>query len=341
MTIAPITDGEGVTSATGKINAAFALLNAGNPPPDAISYTGDPTKLSISLSQSRVNLGSKTYAGLTAVDASPSPDGILSVDFGAVEIYRGVMMGSPPALTSLAMPNAKVIITTANDGTISGTFAALTDLDLSAVELIDGEFRITANSLTSLDLGSLTTAHGALGFRVNGATSIDLSALEEIVFGNFTATFNALTTLDLSSFRKGDLGFSADLLTSIDVSAYEDDNDLGVTFYAPALTSFSMPAIKYLRGGVFLNNCVPSLTTFSMGAGLLESNDFNMTGSAMNAASVNGILVRLAALDGTGGTVLFENKTVDLSGGTAASPSGAGLTAKATLEGRGNTVTVN
>lgn len=69
--------------------------------------------------------------------------------------------------------------------------------------------------------------------------------------------------------------------------------------------------------------------------------NFSITGAALSEASVDYYLMLLAGLDGSGGTTVFENVTVDLSGGTSAPPSGDGLAAKAVLEGRGCTVTVN
>jgi hypothetical protein len=66
-----------------------------------------------------------------------------------------------------------------------------------------------------------------------------------------------------------------------------------------------------------------------------------MTGMALNQTSVDGILVSLAALNGTGGTTAYSSHTVNLSGGTSSTPSSIGLTAKTTLVARGCTVTTN
>lgn len=65
---------------------------------------------------------------------------------------------------------------------------------------------------------------------------------------------------------------------------------------------------------------------------ILETLD--ASGNALPEAEVDGVL---AALDDTG----INNGTVDLSGGTNAIPSAAGLASKASLEGKGWTVTVN
>lgn len=75
--------------------------------------------------------------------------------------------------------------------------------------------------------------------------------------------------------------------------------------------------------------------------GTVDDGTVTFIGCALPQGVVDAILVQLAGLDGTNGTTLYENETVNLSGGTNAIPSATGLTAKATLEGRGCTVTVN
>jgi hypothetical protein len=65
-----------------------------------------------------------------------------------------------------------------------------------------------------------------------------------------------------------------------------------------------------------------------------------ITSAALNQASVDSILVALAALDGTNGTTIFSNRIVTITG-TSATPSATGLSAKATLVARGCTVTNN
>jgi hypothetical protein len=73
---------------------------------------------------------------------------------------------------------------------------------------------------------------------------------------------------------------------------------------------------------------------------LVCGGDVTITVCNLNQASVDGLLVLLAGLDGTGGTTSYDTHIVDLSGNCAI-PSATGLAAKTTLEGRGNTVTVN
>jgi len=65
-----------------------------------------------------------------------------------------------------------------------------------------------------------------------------------------------------------------------------------------------------------------------------------LTGVAFDQTSVDNLLVALAALDGTNGTILYENHTVTITG-TSSAPSATGLAAKTTLQNRGCTVTTN
>jgi len=66
-----------------------------------------------------------------------------------------------------------------------------------------------------------------------------------------------------------------------------------------------------------------------------------MTGMKLDQASVDGILVSLAALDGTNGTTAYSSKTINLSGGTSSAPSATGLAARTVLLARSCTVTTN
>ena len=78
--------------------------------------------------------------------------------------------------------------------------------------------------------------------------------------------------------------------------------------------------------------------------------DLDMGGVVMQSGPVvpgslavwnqNGILVRLAALDGTAGTTTYSSKTVSILG-TSSTPSATGLAAKAVLQARSCTVNTN
>jgi hypothetical protein len=67
----------------------------------------------------------------------------------------------------------------------------------------------------------------------------------------------------------------------------------------------------------------------------------NFSGNALNETTVNYILTTFAGLNGANGTTSYDSKIINVSGGTNAIPSGNGLTAITTLEGRGCTVNYN
>lgn len=112
-----------------------------------------------------------------------------------------------------------------------------------------------------------------------------------------------------------------------------------------SMTSFTLPAIEtigaYLLVSISLISDTAALTTFTIGSSLKRVyGNVILTSCALNQASVDSILVRLAALDGTGATTAYSTKTVTITG-TSATPSATGLSAKATLVARGCTVTHN
>jgi hypothetical protein len=113
-----------------------------------------------------------------------------------------------------------------------------------------------------------------------------------------------------------------------------------------SLTTVSFPAMISYGSTIAMNSGLGVLTTVTLGTvGILKAivgATTNLSGQALNVGTVNAILALLVSLDGTGGTTLWgSGKTVNLSGGTSAAPSGQGATDKTTLQGRGATVTTN
>ncbi len=187
-----------------------------------------------------------------------------------------------------------------------------------------------------------------------------------------------MTTLNFAAATNLALAVAADALTSFSapLAVTDDAANLGgggIFMYVPALAqvisfpalttltgqfadlngttdfhlvpSFSLPVIAHMDGGVNIVTAA-NCTAFTMGSSLKSMGasgaaNFIFTGAKLTQASVDSILARLAALDGTGGTTSFQNATIDLSGGTSSTPSAGGLTSKATLVGRGCTVTTN
>jgi hypothetical protein len=237
-----------------------------------------------------------------------------AIDFGSITQVNNAFTGTIPTITSLT---ASSLIQFSSD--FGGTYAALTTLSMSALKYVGGGISFTANSLTSLSLASLIAVNGNFGPSVNGATSVTLTNLVYIG-GGWSLAATSATSIDLSSLQYI-IGATNAALNSV--------------------TSLSLPAIVSI-GNQLAFSSIANMTTFSFGSTLKAvGGNVTMTGGKLNQASVDGILVSLAALDGTGGTTSYNNFTVNLSGGTNSTPSATGLAAKATLVGRGCTVTTN
>lgn len=137
------------------------------------------------------------------------------------------------------------------------------------------------------------------------------------------------------------------LLSAVDVSALKTIYDVYINGNCDALVTLSLPSIERIYGKIEItigsewNTGPVNFTTLTLGNGLLEvGGDVLVDEGALTQACVDHILVKLAGLDGTNGTVSYSNKSVTLTG-SAATPSATGLAAKATLQGRGCTITHN
>jgi hypothetical protein len=107
------------------------------------------------------------------------------------------------------------------------------------------------------------------------------------------------------------------------------------TFTGAALIGVTLPALVICGGNFSITgDAIATVTLTSLKA---VGGDFTVASTTPLAeALTDDLLALLVSLDGTNGTILYENHTVDLAG----IPSAAGLLDKATLEGRGCTVNV-
>lgn len=227
-----------------------------------------------------------------------------------------------------------------NDGSLSSS--ALTDFTADELEILADALTFSATALTALDFPALV--RGII--RTNANTSLASLEAPSLIVGAFQCdSDSALALLDFSSLQTAEanllLNFTA--ATALNLPALVNINFDFFVNSNPDLAVVSVPALERCAGAInIIGN--PSLVSANLGSigTLLEiGGDCYCNDNALDGASVDAILELLASLDGTGGTVLFENKTVELSGGTNAAPGVAGLAAKAILEGRGCTVAVN
>ena len=184
-------------------------------------------------------------------------------------------------------------------------------------------------------------AYGVLFSSANlRLTAIEFTKLE-LIGGSFTPNnMAALTSLSLPALTAVGGSFnptSMGALTSLSLPALTTVGGSFTPNNMAALTSLSLPALTTVVSSFNITN-MGALTSLSLPALTTVGSSFNITSAALNQASVDGILVRLAALDGTAGTTAFSNRTVTITG-TSSAPSAVGLAAKATLVSRGCTVT--
>jgi len=226
------------------------------------------------------------------------------------------------------------------NGTITATYSNATTVNLSNLQSVGIDFMLNFPVATGLAMDSLTNVIGQFGLQLNIGTSFSAANLANV--GGFFPYFGGLTSLSLPALATStaNLGGIFPSLTTLSLPALVSiTGNFGGNY--PSLTSISLPAITTITTDIS-PTISTSLTSFSLNAGLLlVGGDVILSGSGLDQASVDGVLVSLAALNGAGGTTSYDGHTVDLSGGTAATPSATGLAAKATLVGRGNTVITN
>jgi hypothetical protein len=261
-----------------------------------------------------------------SIDSMPN---LTSISFPALTVVNNFTFGN---LTLLNTINAPELITVVGSVNISSSLPAITSFNVPKLTNIGGGFTfIGGSSFASLNFPLLDRIGGNFNPRLSNAiTSISVPELKTVAGAVNIDQLPALTTM---SFPK---------LTVI-VGALSANG-------SGALTSVSLPSIEIIAISLTTGSAIgftsgtASLTDFNIGSSIKRvggtAGNVLFTSCALNQASVDNILVRLAALDGTGGTTAFSNRTVTITG-TSSTPSATGLSAKATLVARGCTVTNN
>jgi hypothetical protein len=148
--------------------------------------------------------------------------------------------------------------------------------------------------------------------------------------------FAALVTGDYFDINNNDSMINPPQFTALETmnsSFYFYEHDLVTT----APNTASLVSANYI--GWYDNPSMANGINFSS---LKEVNgDVNMSGCALDQASIDYVLETLDSLDSSNGTTTYSSRTVTLNGGTNAIPSANGLAAKAGLEARSCTVNVN
>jgi len=280
------------------------------------------------------------------------------------------------AMSGLSFPE----LTTADQIVISpGTLSAAPNFNsISAPKLkYSGQIQLQNFLVMPISFPELEQLAGNLG-NTGGVTSIDLPKLK-ICYSIFSSnsTWSNLTSINLPMLQhcvtsfinsSGSSGFS--LLTTIDLPelismgcptltwtfgggltktyGFLNSSIFNIGNSSPNLTSINLPKLQFATGSSgsssFNITAATNLSTFTINpTPKYIFGNFIVTNAALNQASVDGILVALAYMDGTANAPFpaYSSKTINLSGGTSATPSATGLAAKATLVARGCTVTHN
>ncbi len=283
---------------------------------------------------------------------------LTSISFTNLEGLVGnsaISISNMPNLTSLSFPVLKFI-----NGNVGGfgtsTLVSLTTLSIPNLVSVGGGFgpSILA-TLTTLSAPNLVSVGGT--FSPNTMASLTTLSVPNLttVGGSFgPATLNSLTTLSVPSLTTVGGSFNPNTLASLNTLSAPSLTTIGGNFNPSGmntLTTISIPNIvsigQILNSGSWAIEIISgtaSLTDFQLPTTLKHVGaagvGVRITSASLNQTSVDNILVRLAALDGTNGTTSFDSRTVTLTG-TSATPSATGLAAKATLQARGCTVTHN
>lgn len=242
------------------------------------------------------------------------------------------------------------------DDTIQPAYSYGTNVESISFDNIVGiksstiSFVIDAEQISFPVLKLVGTATGTLspGFGINSSIVESLSCpVLQAVAGQLMVGGSSLTSADFSSLKYTFYNLSIDgaaSLQSISFPSYVYCGGDLLMANCGSLTTASFPSIQRINGKINDDESsgLTALENFSLGSGLKYLNGDVFFGDApLNQVSVDGILVRLAALNGLNGTTSYDNYEITLNAVGASPPSAAGLAAITVLEGRGNTVNVN
>ena len=205
-----------------------------------------------------------------------------------------------------------------NNGMLAGPeFPALTSIDYFDMNNND-------NMIDPPTFPVLETINGSFSF-YGHAVVTSAPALPSLV------TSNSIQINDNALMVNG---FNFSSLVTVNGSI-NFDNNVSLT------VSPTFPLLQTIDGAFTIENN-PLLTSgLSFPALKTLVGNFSVNGCGFNQTTINNLLVKLASLNGANGTTSYNSSSIYLNGGTNAIPTGAGLAAKTTLEGRGCTVYVN
>ncbi len=266
--------------------------------------------------------GASSPATSNATDPIPS-QGVLIYSGGTVNpagwtavpntlVYDGHDVYADPATTSLSLSGG---LDLDGDQDVTGLTGIQTvNVNSNPLNSFDAHGRTTLTSLSALtaDSANITGCSGLTSVTVQGITASSLS------LSGCTGITSFVTVADCPG------------ITSQDFSPCSNATSISAV-NCPLLTAVTLTGLSSVTA-LEVRNCALAASPDFSDCVVLTTLDFSV--NALTEAAVDAALAGLVAI----GT---NNGTCDLSGGTNAIPSAAGLADKATLEGDGWTVTVN
>lgn len=207
-------------------------------------------------------------------------------------------------------------------------------------DLIVADGYIVSNLLETLSLPKLKHTTVWNGMLIGSGIMTSFTSLPEFETAPsfFQLSMPVMTSCSMPKFRLvGNLILWTDMWANVGFPALENVNGT-LEISDLACTSVSFPVLVNINSDI--NFQVPLCTSISLPSiKKIGSNNMYIYGS-LPTAEVDAFLAMLVSLDGTNGTILFQNTHVDISAGNQP-PSLAGQTSVATLRGRGCTVITN
>lgn len=298
-------------------------------------------------------------ASFSPVSAIPSQNFYFQVNnSGELFKYDGLWTGSlnftdgSNAITSITLNN--VVGATAISFT---SYSNLVSVSMSSLKICTGDFRnnLPSANQTTLDLPALVVVGGGFNPTGNNITTLNIPLLKSVGSTFSPSAMTNLVNFNIPSLKYvigsfspgGSSSSNMNSVITINASSLEFVGSIALGLMS-SLTTVSFPSLVTVNGIITITSSTTgsNLTDFSMGSNLKHvGGNITITGQKLTAASIENILVRLAALDGTNGTISYgTGRTVNLSGGTSSGLSALttnASNARATLLARGVTVTLN
>jgi hypothetical protein len=251
------------------------------------------------------------WSAVTGLTANSVVAGVVGIDFSGVYALLPNFIN----LTSLGSTDFV--------GTLVGLPRALTALTITGAIGLTGPVTDLPTGLTILSVPSTGVTGSLAQLKVTCPSLLVLNAATTALTGTIADLPVGLTSLDLShTVVSGSVTTLPTTLVTVGLTATSVTGDLSLWAPAGVLSSIlvSSTALTYGTGG--------SLTHLTLGAKYV-----NFTDCALVSGNVNNVLADLVTGAATHGTAMLA--------GTNATPTGAGLTNKATLVTRTWTVTTN